>query len=220
MLPNQTTKNLPKVFSDFKKHILCFCYVLLSKSTFSHNKPLSYPLPWEPIKFCCNGLQSGSDTSENTECNNNSSIERGPSGPPEYKRLIAIHAGKPKGTLKEALKVEEDKLRRLSLSEQALEKATASHGTDVVRYFLMKLKQYSHNTLYLYLCIFFWYVSFFLFSFSHLLKIVLEMSIYRFTQKNFLRIYPKGTRFDSSNYKPLIGWMHGAQMVAFNMQVV
>ncbi|XVF19863.1 hypothetical protein REPUB_Repub11eG0147600 [Reevesia pubescens] len=94
------------------------------------------------------------------------------SGAPVYHRLIAIHAGKPKGGLKEALKVELDKVRRLSLNEQALEKATMSHGTDVVR----------------------------------------------FTQKNFLRIYPKGTRFNSSNYKPLIGWMHGAQMVAFNMQ--
>ncbi|XP_027331920.1 phosphoinositide phospholipase C 4-like isoform X2 [Abrus precatorius] len=89
----------------------------------------------------------------------------------DYKHLIAIHAGKPKGSLKEALKVD-DKVRRLSLSEQALEKATESLGTDLVR----------------------------------------------FTQKNFLRVYPKGTRFNSSNYKPLIGWMHGAQMVAFNMQ--
>ncbi|XP_028784564.1 phosphoinositide phospholipase C 4 [Neltuma alba] len=89
-----------------------------------------------------------------------------------YKRLIALRAGKPKGGLKEALKIEIDTVRRLSLSEQALEKATESHGTDVVR----------------------------------------------FTQKNFLRVYPKGTRFNSSNYKPLIGWMHGAQMVAFNMQ--
>uniref|UniRef100_M4DV18 Phosphoinositide phospholipase C n=1 Tax=Brassica campestris TaxID=3711 RepID=M4DV18_BRACM len=26
------------------------------------------------------------------------------------------------------------------------------------------------------------------------------------------------TRFDSSNYDPLVGWIHGAQMVAFNMQ--
>lgn len=34
-----------------------------------------------------------------------------------------------------------------------------------------------------------------------------------------LRIYPKGIRVDSSNYNPMIGWMHGAQMVAFNMQV-
>ncbi|QCE00895.1 phosphoinositide phospholipase C 2-like [Vigna unguiculata] len=42
--------------------------------------------------------------------------------------------------------------------------------------------------------------------------------IIRFTQRNLLRIYPKGTRLDSSNYDPMIGWMHGAQMVAFNMQ--
>ncbi|XP_059626485.1 phosphoinositide phospholipase C 2-like [Cornus florida] len=42
--------------------------------------------------------------------------------------------------------------------------------------------------------------------------------IVRFTQRNLLRVYPKGIRFDSSNYNPLIGWMHGAQMVAFNMQ--
>ncbi|GFZ19636.1 phosphatidylinositol-speciwc phospholipase C4 [Actinidia rufa] len=95
-----------------------------------------------------------------------------PSEPPVYKRLIAIHAGKPKGGLKEALKIEIDKIRRLSLSEQALEKAAEAHGVDVVR----------------------------------------------FTQKNILRVYPKGTRFNSSNYKPQIGWMHGAQMVAFNMQ--
>ncbi|KAG5582335.1 hypothetical protein H5410_052962 [Solanum commersonii] len=40
----------------------------------------------------------------------------------------------------------------------------------------------------------------------------------RFTQRNLLRVYPKGMRVDSSNYNPLIGWMHGAQMVAFNMQ--
>uniref|UniRef100_A0A2P2LQJ4 Phosphoinositide phospholipase C n=2 Tax=Rhizophora mucronata TaxID=61149 RepID=A0A2P2LQJ4_RHIMU len=42
--------------------------------------------------------------------------------------------------------------------------------------------------------------------------------ILRFTQRNILRVYPKGTRIDSSNYNPMIGWMHGAQMVAFNMQ--
>ncbi|KAK2980002.1 hypothetical protein RJ640_020028 [Escallonia rubra] len=42
--------------------------------------------------------------------------------------------------------------------------------------------------------------------------------IIRFTQRNLLRIFPKGTRYDSSNYNPLIGWRHGAQMVAFNMQ--
>ncbi|XP_042481963.1 phosphoinositide phospholipase C 6-like isoform X2 [Macadamia integrifolia] len=93
-------------------------------------------------------------------------------GAPQYKHLITIPAGKPKGGLKLALKVELDKVRRLSLSEQALEKAAESLGTEVVR----------------------------------------------FTQANILRVYPKGTRVTSSNYKPLIGWMHGAQMVAFNMQ--
>ncbi|XP_028803761.1 phosphoinositide phospholipase C 6-like [Neltuma alba] len=42
--------------------------------------------------------------------------------------------------------------------------------------------------------------------------------IIRFTQKNILRVYPKGTRVSSSNYRPHIGWSYGAQMVAFNMQ--
>ncbi|CAH8366261.1 unnamed protein product [Eruca vesicaria subsp. sativa] len=40
----------------------------------------------------------------------------------------------------------------------------------------------------------------------------------KFTQRNILRIFPKTTRFDSSNYDPMVGWIHGAQMVAFNMQ--
>lgn len=42
--------------------------------------------------------------------------------------------------------------------------------------------------------------------------------VIRFTQRNLLRVFPKGSRVDSSNYNPLIGWTHGAQMVAFNMQ--
>ncbi|KAL6980708.1 phosphoinositide phospholipase C [Sarracenia purpurea var. burkii] len=93
-------------------------------------------------------------------------------GAPQYKHLIAIHAAKPKHGLREALKVGIDKVKRLSLSENELEKAAASYGTDVVR----------------------------------------------FTQKNILRVYPKGSRVTSSNFKPLIAWMHGAQLVAFNMQ--
>ncbi|KAL1217836.1 Phosphoinositide phospholipase C 6 [Cardamine amara subsp. amara] len=91
---------------------------------------------------------------------------------PAYKRLITIHAGKPKGTVKDEMKVVVDKVRRLSLSEQELDRTCSSNSQDVVR----------------------------------------------FTQRNLLRIYPKGTRFNSSNYKPLIGWTHGAQMIAFNMQ--
>ncbi|KAL7601051.1 hypothetical protein Lser_V15G25831 [Lactuca serriola] len=42
--------------------------------------------------------------------------------------------------------------------------------------------------------------------------------VIRFTQRNLLRVFPKGSRVDSSNYNPLVGWCHGAQMVAFNMQ--
>ncbi|XVE52497.1 hypothetical protein DITRI_Ditri02bG0126800 [Diplodiscus trichospermus] len=111
---------------------------------------------------------SDHDDEDFNECNRKS----GQTGTSAYKRLITIHAGKPKGALKDALDVAADKVRRLSLSEQELEKAAGSNGSDVVR----------------------------------------------FTQKNILRIYPKGTRFTSSNYKPTIGWMHGAQMIAFNMQ--
>ncbi|PIN03371.1 Phosphoinositide-specific phospholipase C [Handroanthus impetiginosus] len=91
---------------------------------------------------------------------------------PEYKRLIAIHAGKGKGGMQDWLRVDPDKVRRLSLSEQELETAIVNYGKDIIR----------------------------------------------FTQRNLLRVYPKGIRFDSSNYNPLIGWSHGAQMVAFNMQ--
>ncbi|WOK95513.1 hypothetical protein Cni_G04220 [Canna indica] len=91
---------------------------------------------------------------------------------PEYRRIIAVHAGNSKGGTRNALKVDPDKVRRLSLSEQKFEKVVESHAAKLVR----------------------------------------------FTQKNILRVYPKATRFNSSNYNPLIGWMHGAQMIAFNMQ--
>jgi len=43
--------------------------------------------------------------------------------------------------------------------------------------------------------------------------------MFRFTQNNILRVYPKGMRVNSSNYDPMNAWTHGAQMVAFNMQV-
>ncbi|THU52787.1 hypothetical protein C4D60_Mb10t07630 [Musa balbisiana] len=99
--------------------------------------------------------------------------EEGDGKPPiEYKRLIAITAKKMQGDLTEALKIDPHKVTRLSLSEQAFEKAASSHGIELIR----------------------------------------------FTQRNLLRIFPKGTRITSSNYKPLLGWMHGAQMVALNMQ--
>ncbi|KAL5101862.1 hypothetical protein RYX36_006189 [Vicia faba] len=89
----------------------------------------------------------------------------------QYKRLITIHAGKPKGNIRDHL-IMAGNVKRLSLSEMELEKASLTYGADIVR----------------------------------------------FTQKNIIRVYPKGTRVNSSNYRPHIGWMYGAQMVALNMQ--
>ncbi|KAK9282830.1 hypothetical protein L1049_011053 [Liquidambar formosana] len=118
-----------------------------------------------------NDLDGGEDN-DDEEYLDEEEVKSQKNAEPEYRRLIAIHAGKGKGGLQEWLKVDPDKVRRLSLSEQELEKAVVTHGMDIIR----------------------------------------------FTQRNLLRVYPKGIRFDSSNYNPLIGWMHGAQMVAFNMQ--
>lgn len=52
---------------------------------------------------------------------------------PEYRNLIAIHAGKLKGSLENWLHIDSDKVRRLSLSEQELENAARTNGTDIVR---------------------------------------------------------------------------------------
>jgi phosphatidylinositol phospholipase C, delta len=57
----------------------------------------------------------------------------------QYKHLITIRAGKPNGSLGDALKSNPDKVRRLSLSEQQLAKAAEDHGTDLVRYMDMLL---------------------------------------------------------------------------------
>lgn len=51
----------------------------------------------------------------------------------EYRRIITIHAGKPKGRTRDALKVDPHKVRRLSLSEQKLEKAAESYASELVR---------------------------------------------------------------------------------------
>ncbi|KAI4304602.1 hypothetical protein MLD38_040087 [Melastoma candidum] len=91
---------------------------------------------------------------------------------PEYRHLISIHAGKPKGGVEGYLRIDPTRVRRLSLSEQELDSISGTYGPDIVR----------------------------------------------FSQRNLLRIYPKGLRFDSSNYNPFLGWAHGAQMVAVNMQ--
>ena len=40
----------------------------------------------------------------------------------------------------------------------------------------------------------------------------------KYTQTHVVRIYPKGTRLDSSNYEPHLYWAAGAQVVAINWQ--
>ncbi|BBN11747.1 hypothetical protein MPTK1_5g14370 [Marchantia polymorpha subsp. ruderalis] len=91
---------------------------------------------------------------------------------PEYKSIISIRAGKPKGaTVVETLVVDEY-VKRVSLSEPQLEKVAEKKPSALIK----------------------------------------------FTEKNLLRIYPYGLRFNSSNYNPHVAWSHGAQMVAFNMQ--
>lgn len=52
----------------------------------------------------------------------------------EYKRLIAIHLTRRKHDMNEDLKVDPEKVTRLSLGEKAYEKATASHGADIIRF--------------------------------------------------------------------------------------
>ena len=38
------------------------------------------------------------------------------------------------------------------------------------------------------------------------------------TERQLVRTYPKGTRFDSSNYDPMLMWRCGVQMVSLNFQ--
>ncbi|EOA25236.1 hypothetical protein CARUB_v10018550mg [Capsella rubella] len=97
-----------------------------------------------------NDSNGDDDTDDDDEDDGDDKIKK--NAPPEYKHLIAIQAGKPKGGITE-----------------------------------WPQKKYAEK-------------------------------IVRFTQRNLLRVYPKGTRITSSNYNPLVGWSHGAQMVAFNMQ--
>lgn len=90
------------------------------------------------LSFC---LQSDNDKSDhNLDDEDNDDFDKSShaSEPPVYKQLIAIRAGKSKGGLKEALKIEINKPRRISLTEQALEKAAEVHGEDVVRWILIR----------------------------------------------------------------------------------
>lgn len=76
-------------------------------------------------------LESDSDYEDYDNCGRTS----GNVAAPEYKRLIAIHAGNAKNKcLRQVLRVRIDRARRLSLSEQELERAASLYACDVVRY--------------------------------------------------------------------------------------
>ncbi|XP_068339516.1 phosphoinositide phospholipase C 2-like isoform X2 [Pyrus communis] len=129
-------------------------------------KPPKYPESQKP------GDQSGSTDHKESEQDDEEDEDKDEENAiPEYKQLIAIHAGKPKRGL-DKWHIDPNKVRRLSLNEQQLKNETRTRGSDIVR----------------------------------------------FTQRNLLRVSPKGTRLNSSNYNPMLAWTHGAQMVAFNMQ--
>lgn len=72
------------------------------------------------------------------------------------------------------------------------------------------VKNYLHLTLQLH------------FSARWFLSYVLHLnhSLFRYNKMQLSRIYPKGTRVDSSNYMPQVFWNAGCQMVALNFQTV
>lgn len=81
--------------------------------------------------LCFSEYQSDSDYEDCDSCGKKSSNYSAP----EYKRLIAIHAGNAKKKcLRQVLRVRIDRARRLSLSEQELRRAAALYAADVVRY--------------------------------------------------------------------------------------
>lgn len=53
---------------------------------------------------------------------------------------------------------------------------------------------------------------------KNLIKLHKSARMIQYHCKSFSRIYPKGTRINSSNYDPILAWCHGAQVVAINYQ--
>ena len=49
---------------------------------------------------------------------------------------------------------------------------------------------------------------------------VLNFKLTRYNKSQLSRIYPKGTRVDSSNFMPQLFWNAGCQLVALNYQTV
>lgn len=94
--------------------------------------------------FCNPEFQSDSDYEDYDNCGK----KTGNSAAPEYKRLIAIHAGNAKKKcLRQVLRIRIDRARRLSLSEQELERAASLYAADVVRYLIISFLLLPHVPL-------------------------------------------------------------------------
>ena len=52
----------------------------------------------------------------------------------------------------------------------------------------------------------------------HLLGLPSTTEMLACTERQLVRVYPSGTRFDSSNYDPTLMWGCGVQIVSFNFQ--
>lgn len=53
-----------------------------------------------------------------------------------------------------------------------------------------------------------------------MIRKVPEPALLRYNKLQLSRIYPKGTRVDSSNYNPQLFWNAGCQLVALNFQTI
>jgi len=53
---------------------------------------------------------------------------------------------------------------------------------------------------------------------SYVKQQTITANLIQFNNKQLCRVYPKGSRVDSSNYSPQPGWLVGAHMVALNWQ--
>ncbi|PIA32250.1 hypothetical protein AQUCO_04500091v1 [Aquilegia coerulea] len=127
---------------------------------------------------------------------------------PDYKRLIAINVRKSKGRIQDDEDIKERSHISCHVKVPDYKRLIAIHVRKSKGGLIESLKGDPASVRRLSL------------SEPKLLKAREEhgTALVRFTQRNILRVYPRGSRVNSSNYNPLVGWMHGAQMVAFNMQ--
>ncbi|CAK9137005.1 unnamed protein product [Ilex paraguariensis] len=86
--------------------------------------------PWENENLAVGNELKTDDTGNDESSGEDEDVQ---DAAPEYRRLIAIHAGKLKTEIRGSLSTEPNKVGRLSLSEQELENAARTYGPHIVR---------------------------------------------------------------------------------------